>query len=889
MGRINRYRIATGFFAICLILASDDSESPASRDPAGSAPATIEAYTLGSLQSCLKKNKKQLDDFEISCSLDSFVAKARKLNFSKPGERYLVARLLVKALYNRHQSELLKNMNTAANSNQAAELFPNVPRGRSQFLQYFFPESGEGGIPMLPPSAEAKFVSQSKALLDEIAFWLAPLYSEAPSPNDFLKNETPHLLFWAYGLSLQFDALSKLIEENTDALFDSPDFEQLYLLQISSWIKRFGAHPLRSWYAAKLASKRPAENSTLSDQSWDYWMESLRLLDRPLAEDQKESTLRQLKWLWVVGPEAKRNAELKKIASDLGLETEFASWDIANLNWTEYSLRVQAQIRGLNTQNADSLMEKIHKDKTLSTKLLTSRDEIWQALQLHIKILKILDERSRIANLIESYEANYKFFDTPTEKKELFNHFDRLYQLAVQFWTLEENDHSIRLLDLIDSSKSKDIKPIQLKVAYVRARMMEQKDTSHKAIEYMKKVYKMDLREDQKLELGWRTFFRLFEGNPKNVTESLAFIIDFEKYAKKAGETPLKIKFWRAHVLAKLKKEKDAIKLWQSCFEEDPYNYYGVISALLIQNYGGKLPDDWYINEKYERGSFDEKVYINAEGYPVDEKSKGIARAIVLAKVRDLDRSAAVARQAAKLKPWRSLSSVDETLSSMRDMSRLFVILGDKRSAMNLMGGLLASKSNDLTSEDWEFIYPRVFEGDIKKRAEERKLDPWVVSSVIRQESAFDPRARSHVDALGLMQLLPSTALKEAKILGKKDFKPEDLYEPRVAIDLGSNHLSRLLKIFGSSYICAFAAYNAGLPPLKNWIGTHSGQSLTFIEKIPYKETRDYVKKLLRNYIMYRRLYEKSLMPLPSLLAMPQAKVSGSVSAYDDENRVAQE
>lgn len=113
---------------------------------------------------------------------------------------------------------------------------------------------------------------------------------------------------------------------------------------------------------------------------------------------------------------------------------------------------------------------------------------------------------------------------------------------------------------------------------------------------------------------------------------------------------------------------------------------------------------------------------------------------------------------------------------------------------MNLIAGYLTKNSEDFSSEDWGFVFPRVFEEDIRKQSSKVGIDPWVVSSIIRQESAFNPRARSSVDALGLMQLLPVTAQKEAKILGRDSFQTEDLFDPETAIEFGTSNISRLLK-----------------------------------------------------------------------------------------------
>jgi hypothetical protein len=840
-------------------------------------------YELSELKKCLKKVKKEYrEDYELSCPLPEFVAKAREKNYQEPGKRFLVARMLVLALKTRHQSELIYGDNSESEEDAAiAEMFPEIPSSRSQYLQYFFPDSGQNRVPVLPPSKEAKFLSQSKNLVDEILFWLNPL-REPKSPKKealFLKDETSHLLFWAYGLSLRFDALYQLIESDEKALLHNRDFEQLYLTQISQWIKQFGALPLRNWYAKKIKTKLAPVGGALNDISWNYWVESIRLLDRPVNPEDKDLRA-QLRWLWVVSPEAKRSIEIKNLIAELGLGKTLDSWSLNQLSWQEYLWRVQALSASLSTRSADQMMESLLKE---NSKLLTNRDEVWEALQVHIKLMKILDERHRIAKLIQKYNDRFKFFTDPEDKSEIPKHFERLYQLAVQFWTLEENKAAVDLLNKIEASKEKSIYSVLSKVAYVKARMNEEKD-----LEGLKKAFKMDLRDDQKLELGWRIFFKLYEGSIKQVTESLSFIERNTSTFKSLDESSLKISFWQAQSLVKLKKEKEAIKVFIKNFEEDPYSFYGLMSAYMLREITGKFPENWEIKNLKSSSAFNERDYLDSEGYPSSESVSQMAAAIVLGKVFEDDRGIAVLKELSNGKSSNGFFSSGEKLDKVRDLARVFVELNDKRSGMNLIAGYLTRNAEDFSSEDWGFIFPRVYEENIRKESSKVGIDPWVVSSIIRQESAFNPRARSSVDALGLMQLLPVTAQKEAKILGKDSFQTEDLFAPETAIEFGTSNISRLLKIFDKSYICSFAAYNAGIPPVKLWMKQYgAAYPLAFIERITYKETRDYVKKLLRNYVMYRRLYEKEMPILASLLTMPSEEVSANIPDHEDSDRVA--
>lgn len=154
------------------------------------------------------------------------------------------------------------------------------------------------------------------------------------------------------------------------------------------------------------------------------------------------------------------------------------------------------------------------------------------------------------------------------------------------------------------------------------------------------------------------------------------------------------------------------------------------------------------------------------------------------------------------------------------------------------------------------YRYPLAFWELIQRTAQEREIDPYFVLALIRQESLFDTRARSPAAALGLMQLIPSTAARVAKQLGMPVPSREGLYNPEVNLTLGTQYLKDLLEHYSNNWYKALAAYNAGEVVVDRWekeIATDDIEE--FVERIPYVETRGYVKLVMRNHRVYRRLY----------------------------------
>jgi soluble lytic murein transglycosylase len=141
-------------------------------------------------------------------------------------------------------------------------------------------------------------------------------------------------------------------------------------------------------------------------------------------------------------------------------------------------------------------------------------------------------------------------------------------------------------------------------------------------------------------------------------------------------------------------------------------------------------------------------------------------------------------------------------------------------------------------------------------------VEPALILSVIRQESNFDEKAKSRRGAMGYMQLMPQTAEEIGKIL-KINFTLDQLQEnPTLNIILGSEYLRRLIEKFDGSYVLALAAYNAGPLNVKRWM-KNAGDPRTievdvidWVERIPFRETRNYVQRVLENVTVYRRLHK---------------------------------
>jgi soluble lytic murein transglycosylase len=162
----------------------------------------------------------------------------------------------------------------------------------------------------------------------------------------------------------------------------------------------------------------------------------------------------------------------------------------------------------------------------------------------------------------------------------------------------------------------------------------------------------------------------------------------------------------------------------------------------------------------------------------------------------------------------------------------------------------------DLPRPYWEALFPRPYWADLKKYSVANGLDPYLVASLIRQESEFNPVAVSRANAVGLMQLLPRTGKLVAREENLKHYNPSQLYTPGVNLQLGTRYFRGMVDHFGGSFEYALAAYNAGSDRVEEWLGQGQYRDpQEFVESIPFTETREYVQAILRNASVYRQLY----------------------------------
>jgi len=194
------------------------------------------------------------------------------------------------------------------------------------------------------------------------------------------------------------------------------------------------------------------------------------------------------------------------------------------------------------------------------------------------------------------------------------------------------------------------------------------------------------------------------------------------------------------------------------------------------------------------------------------------------------------------------------------EMARVYQELGRYDRGIQIMKhttpNYFAIDIPDLPRPYWEALFPKAYWTDLRKYSQQNGLDPYLVASLIRQESEFNVLALSRANAVGLMQLLPKTGKTVAKQVKLKGYSAPQLFTPAVNLELGTRYFKEMVDKYNGQFEYALAAYNAGTDRVGDWLGQgHYRDPQEFVESIPFTETREYVQAILRNANVYRQLY----------------------------------
>jgi soluble lytic murein transglycosylase len=341
----------------------------------------------------------------------------------------------------------------------------------------------------------------------------------------------------------------------------------------------------------------------------------------------------------------------------------------------------------------------------------------------------------------------------------------------------------------------------------------------------------------------------LISYNENDASEAITHL-ETVRSRKMTSQQDLISLFWLFQSFKMKKANDEMVKAAADLVRRFPLTYYGLLA---FQELNQGLPS-------YEKASSQTvKVYFS------ESETRALARA------RTLMQSGLLNEASEELSIFTSRNlSADEG----QYIATFFAQSVKYQKAFTLLGTSLDESSDRRNDFVVHELFPKEYWDIVSDDNRRADVDPLLLLSVMKQESAFDAQALSHSGAVGLMQMIPPTADDVKRELGLKVEVPKDLNDPATNVKFCAYYLAKLIKNFNGSIPLALAAYNAGPKRITQFMNTHGALTDTWVDELPWSEPSFYVKSILKNYIVYRMLYSGlKTLPTPPWSNSPTSSV----------------
>jgi soluble lytic murein transglycosylase len=317
--------------------------------------------------------------------------------------------------------------------------------------------------------------------------------------------------------------------------------------------------------------------------------------------------------------------------------------------------------------------------------------------------------------------------------------------------------------------------------------------------------------------------------------------------------------YWLARIDERLKKKDDAIAGYRATVARHPFSWYALLARSRLSALGVKI-SPWGT----EPGDTP-KPRGPALDATIDPK---LANDELIRRADELI-AAGMGTDAGD-----ELSRNERAFLKRNDRGAAFAMLLDRYRkagnfnrpwmlAVSYSGSALSGPPEGDAKRWWENAYPRAYRELVEKHQHLGKNPDGYLHSIMRKESGFDPHVLSYADAQGLMQMIPATTIRVAKVL-KLPYDPGKLYEPEYNVMTASWYIGNMLQKFKSQVPIGAGSFNSGPRPVMRWLDQYGDREIDeFVELVPYTQTREYMKKVTENYARYRFLYNNEVYEQP--------------------------
>lgn len=433
-------------------------------------------------------------------------------------------------------------------------------------------------------------------------------------------------------------------------------------------------------------------------------------------------------------------------------------------------------------------------------------------------------------------EQGYRVLDKKPEEKKVRAHYNFLKNY------LELNqDHlpvGLCLVRLNDFAKA------SFRTGY--------KDLSQDIFQFIIKKDDKEIKEDAYFFYLWTHL----SNNENKEAVKLANRYGLIKNSKSISDS--RLKFWIAYLQEEMDQKNEAITLYEDLVFNHPLSYYGIMASKKLKIL---KPDSvgvsFYLTTS--KPSKDSGV-LKIEALDDDYRSSLVR----LRAWATIDNSRFLNLELKRLRNHSMPSFLVKNASEKQALikselhilhAQLIQSSNNYLAAFRYLYEVLDKKEVAFNRDLLEILYPRPYLQDLTKILKKDSIDPIILLSLIRQESVFNPHARSRVGARGLMQLMPTTARRF-----RRSVRDKHLTNPKINIEIGTAYFKNLIKRYDGNLVYVLSAYNAGESRVTRWKNLYFDTDTTIlknIESIPFLETRNYVKLIFRNIFFYKLLIEQ--------------------------------
>ena len=432
-------------------------------------------------------------------------------------------------------------------------------------------------------------------------------------------------------------------------------------------------------------------------------------------------------------------------------------------------------------------------------------------------------------------EQGYKVLDKKPEEKQVKSH----YNFLKNYLELNQDHLPVGLC----LTRMNDFAKATFRTGY--------KELSQEIFQFIIKKNDKEIQEDAYFFYLWTHI----STNEHKEAIKLANKYGLIKNAKSISDS--RLKFWIAYLQETADNKAEAITLYEDLVFNSPLSYYGIMSSKKLQILKPEsVGVSFYLTNSSPEASgsgielkhFDEDhqaSLVRLKAWAKIDNARFLK--LELKRLRNHSSPALLVKN-----PIEKQSQLKSELHILN--ARLIQSSGNHLATFRYLYEILDKKEVTFNRDLLEILYPRPYLDDLTKILKKESIDPIILLSLIRQESVFNPLARSRVGARGLMQLMPTTARRF-----RKSVRDKHLTNPKINIELGTQYFKNLIKRYDGNLVYVLSAYNAGESRVERWKNLYFDTDTTIlknIESIPFLETRNYVKLIFRNIFFYKLLIE---------------------------------